>query len=333
MGAGALVLAAAAALTTLSAVAVLAVALAPGAPGAGGTRVEGMEGAVGGAAGGAWRSAPIQMLAPGMQGAQAALVPTPDGRGADWVLQDARTSYAVSCAQQSIAFSFPPVALVNAGERVVVDMMWTTRYPTDRPPPGDACTAPSGVDGTDTRCWFGTGDFRVGLLESGAGGQLGEANGVQLRVSPHVSRGSKMWRKTVPFKPETCADPGGAGKLDAHTNASLWVRQARNSGAAAGHVMDDQCPSDCGFKSTGQIISGGGVGAPYNTPFPVRLELTRGEGQKFVFKATFAGMTYTYGQSFRVGFAPKAIDTLCLVFANPWRLYGTVELRDVRVSA
>jgi type II secretory pathway pseudopilin PulG len=306
---------------------------------------------------GEWRSLAVKMRCGVMNKAPAALIPLPDG-GVRWVLQDARNGYRVTCADEAIAFRFPPRALTRAGDSVAVSMTWTTMYPDDgRALPGDACPVASGVDETDTRCMFGTGDFRIGLLES-RDGALDNANGVQFRVSPHMSRGISATTISIPFKwRPPCDDPWLVEALgrapEAHSNCSLWARNKANSGQGIGHAMDDQCSRDrparndwlparrrgvkhCGFGSLGQRVSQPGAGAPYNAPFEVSLELRivskDAARTEFAFTAVFNGARYVQTGAFAGGFAPSMVDTLCLTYPNTWRVYGTVELANVRVT-
>jgi hypothetical protein len=288
-----------------------------------------------------------------MDGPPAELLPLQQGDGVDWVLQNSKNGYKVTCLDEAIAFRFPPAPFAKKGDAVTVSMMWTTLYPSDRTPPGDACPIASGVDETDTRCMFGTGDFRIGLLESKADGALDTANGVQFRVSPHMSAKISAKRIKIPFKIRApCDDPwfveSSTGDMEPHTNASMLVREAPNAGQGLGHVMDDQCSSEtpledkwkrpvgaksCGFREgPAGKMSGPGAQAPYNAPFPVRLELTRGKGRGFTLSALVNKTVYKQSHSFQEAFDPRAIDSLTLTFTNTWRVYGTLRISDVVVK-
>jgi hypothetical protein len=304
-------------------------------------------------AAGVWRSLKVKMRAAHMNRRNydtAELKTT--AKGVEWVLQKA-PDFAITCSDEVIVFHFPPRPLAKAGDRVSISMQWTTVYPTATYPlPGAACPSSNGVHTNNTRCMMGTGDFRIGMLQS-AEGRLDNAPGVQFRVSPHLSTSIRTDRYMIDFVVRApCDDPwfiesSVKGGQEPHTNASVLTRERRGSCNSLGHAMDDQCSSEdavcdgwyrpkgvkaCGWNLVGERMKVQGAGAPYNTPFPVKLEVTRGSGSGFVFVGTVNGREFKQKGEFTSGFSPSTIDSLCLTFTNSWRVYGTVRLENVTVS-
>lgn len=226
-------------------------------------------------------------------------------------------------------------------DTVTLKMEWLTVPSNDTWKSDAECKASKG--GTvevqeNLRCPAGTGDFRVGLFDSGGGASAlrGMANwkGWQVRFAPHLAA--------------LFADKPGRDDM---SNASQWFRTPPSTRDG---LLDDWCQSTKGYApgskpsnkcgwETGKISNYGntkfaiGPAAPVGEWYNVEVGLQRGANNKW--QPTFKVHTSVFSASsmgsfnFPAGAAPDKVDSVAITFPNTIRPYKSLCIRNVRLES
>jgi hypothetical protein len=167
------------------------------------------------------------------------------------------------------------------------------------------------------RCVAGTGDFRVGLFQSGGAPDPGTWHGYQVRFFPHLHRDAKKY----------------IGKDDA-SNASHWYRQTPSEKNC---LIDDwsQEWDHSGFKKLkhkGEAKFGTGPHSPYDEWFDVkvRLQLTGPKTIKstVTFHKDVVELDAYQHETTKFSSAFEEVDTVAVSFNN-MRPYCGLKIRCV----
>lgn len=225
-----------------------------------------------------------------------------------------------------------PVASVGIGQKLVLSMLWRSVLK----PGSNAGDCPAAnlkgiftgreITGTtkEVRCIAGTGDFRLGLFDTGGSFDQSKMSGwkaFQVRFHPHLMK----------------VFEGHSGANDS-SNASAWMRM--RSSPAEG-LLDDWCQhggdgkQQCGFTGGKLSKIQTGAEAPF---FPewyvVRVELVRSGDKVFKPSLTLHNTTYqvdeaNYADS-KLGM-PVNVDAIAIAFPNR-RPYQEIQIRDVKLE-
>lgn len=208
-----------------------------------------------------------------------------------------------------------------------------------------------GISDDLLRCLAGTGDFRIGLFQSGAkvGNNSCEGNrertnctagrmrynttsfneyrGFQVRIEPHLSGGFSD-------RPGRLIEKKGNGDEESHNNLSLWTRIGKGENG----LMSDECQAidHCGYSKDAdwgaQPVSFGPT-MPFGAARQLKVAITKTSSDSYRVAVTLNGKTApTLSGRFKSGFTPDAFDTLAITYTNQSRKYDYVEITDVTVN-
>eukprot|EP00929_Paragymnodinium_shiwhaense_P053519 TRINITY_DN2678_c0_g1_i2.p1 TRINITY_DN2678_c0_g1~~TRINITY_DN2678_c0_g1_i2.p1 ORF type:complete len:322 (-),score=54.40 TRINITY_DN2678_c0_g1_i2:236-1201(-) len=240
----------------------------------------------------------------------------------------------------------------KSGDKVTFTMQWESDG-------FDGSNDPSHCD-TDSqllRCMAGTGDFRIGLYESGSkrvgnnfcegkegasvscpdadliSDAMDDYKGFHVRVMPHLS--------------SDFLDLDKWEVKSGSSNIALWTRKAKVSNGAHG-LMSDSCHRsegsvECGHTRDAPIHSSGegnckdahcrwGPDMPFAQAREVKFELSR-EDDHFTIMVTFNGQTAELHGEFDSHFAPDSLDTFAIAYTHESRKYQYVEISDWKVES
>ncbi len=204
----------------------------------------------------------------------------------------------------------------------------------------------TGISDQYLRCLAGTGDFRLGLFDSGnsrVGDDSCEGNdkktncrdgneiekgfnnykGFQVRIEPHLSAG--FMNRPGRLLEVNTGEP--------HNNLSLWTRIK----PGVNGLMSDECQAvdHCGNSKQngyGTEPTSWGPNMPFGEARRLTITATRTSTENFVATVSLNGVSRQLSGRFPSSMQPVRIDTFALTYTNSSRRYSYVELTQVELQ-